>query len=334
MALLSNDLARELLLKYEPVLYFDSENKVLPIDSASYVSHCSLWLTPRAIFTFKKPLLVKDWGEIQRGDLAQYVSPPNALYYLRFAQLDEATVDAMGRQGLNITTSHIINEGLKQYAALPEVDRAPTYHGRAFVIDKFLVLQYWFLYPINDFRTSHGGINDHEGDWEGISLFFPHPKGMSVQAAMAEPPVAVTATDSWLPLALLAAAHQGSSARPWEEVPKFEDTHPVFYIARGSHATYYNAGKHFVDQADGLGVKVGPGTVSPWQRVIFSVDSLPGWVTNYDGAWGFFSRDALGGYNGPGGLRQTIKFGWLTGFQLQPRQTWTNPVGEAQLDQG
>ena len=322
MADLSNDLARELLLAYEPVLYFDSDNKVLPLDTDVYVRHCSLWQTPRPAFSFRQPAMVKDWGTLTRADLAQYRSPAKSIYYLAFAQLDQATTQARQRQGISTTTSHIINQGLEQYAALSPAERRPTYHGRAFYSRDYLVLQYWFFYPLNDFKTSHGGINDHEGDWEGVSLFLPKNRG--------QPEAAAVMVEDWLPLKLLAAAHEGASAKDWDAIGR-QGSHPIFYVARGSHATYYEPGRHFPDRADGRGVKVGPGTENPWNRLVFPVEDLPAWAGQYDGAWGYYSRDALGGFNGPGGLQQTIKYSWFKGLSFAPRTTWTDPVGEAGL---
>ena len=50
-------------------------------------------------------------------------------------------------------------------------DLAPTYYVRAVRDAGYLVLQYWFFYAMNDWRSTFGGVNDHEGDWEQITLF-------------------------------------------------------------------------------------------------------------------------------------------------------------------
>ncbi|MFQ5577596.1 MAG: hypothetical protein ACE5G8_11495 [Anaerolineae bacterium] len=330
MAPLTGQLAADLLQKYEPVLCFDSANNVLPMDTAPYVRHCSLWQAPRASLSFGKPKMLKGRGQITRRDLGEMQYDANSVYYLRFAELDDATAQAMKRQGITVTTEHIIKAALAKYNALPQADRAPAYHGRAFNSGRYTVLQYWFFYPVNDFKTSHGGINDHEGDWEGLSLFLPRVD----RTAADEPPVAAATHPAedrwWQPLALLAAAHNDSAARDWPDVEK-EGEHPRCYVARGSHATYYHPGQHSVDRADGRGIIVGPGAGRPWQRVILPVDPLPNWVTRYNGAWGYFSRDALGGFNGPGGLTHTLKFHLFKGFYHAPRTTWTDPVGTAGL---
>ncbi|MEV6493120.1 NPP1 family protein, partial [Actinoplanes sp. NPDC051633] len=50
-------------------------------------------------------------------------------------------------------------------------DQTPTYYGRAMRDGGYLVLQYWFYYWMNDWRSSFGGVNDHEGDWEQVTIF-------------------------------------------------------------------------------------------------------------------------------------------------------------------
>ena len=44
-------------------------------------------------------------------------------------------------------------------------------HGRALRQDGWIVLQYWFFYAFNDWRSGFFGANDHEGDWEKISVY-------------------------------------------------------------------------------------------------------------------------------------------------------------------
>ena len=35
----------------------------------------------------------------------------------------------------------------------------------------YTVLQYWYFYPFNDWRSTFYGVNDHEADWETISVY-------------------------------------------------------------------------------------------------------------------------------------------------------------------
>jgi hypothetical protein len=76
-----------------------------------------------------------------------------------------------------------------------------------------VVVQYWFFYPYND---SVASVN-HEGDWEYV---------------------AVTLNASGSISNLTYSQHNGNSVfMPWD-VQWVENTHPVVYAAKGSHANY------------------------------------------------------------------------------------------------
>ncbi len=104
-------------------------------------------------------------------------------------------------------------------------------YGRAVEDNGRLWLQYWLWYFYNDYSLALGaGL--HEGDWEMIQLRMHDD----------EPDVAVY------------AQHTHAEKRPWPEVEQ-DDGHPVVYVARGSHASYFEAGYHtteaWYDLADG-----------------------------------------------------------------------------------
>jgi hypothetical protein len=79
-------------------------------------------------------------------------------------------------------------------------------------------LQYWFFYPMNDWRTGHGGLNDHEGDWEQVTVFLP-----------AEP---------------LAETRVGYSQHYGKVVRPLYGPRPIVYVGVGSHANYPSRGQH------------------------------------------------------------------------------------------
>jgi len=35
----------------------------------------------------------------------------------------------------------------------------------------YVAVQYWFFYAMNDWRSSFGGVNDHEADWEQVTVY-------------------------------------------------------------------------------------------------------------------------------------------------------------------
>lgn len=75
------------------------------------------------------------------------------------------------------------------------------------------IVQYWMFYAYND-----GDVNQHEGDWELIE---------------------VVLDSSGKPMYAVYSQHQTRQRADWGLVEKTEDTHPVVYVARGSHANYF-----------------------------------------------------------------------------------------------
>lgn len=98
-------------------------------------------------------------------------------------------------------------------------------------------LQYWCFYFFNDYNLIghlfHAGL--HEGDWEMVQLRL---------GADDRPDHAVY------------AQHDHAQGRPWDQVDVVPGTQrPVVYVARGSHAAYFEPGAkwtgHWFDYADG-----------------------------------------------------------------------------------
>lgn len=149
-----------------------------------------------------------------------------------------------------------------------------TYYHRTVRDGPYLCLQYWFFYAYNDWATGYGGMNDHEGDWEGIYLFFEIDEAGRPQ----EPPAYVTFV-----------GHHSRLTKPWgHHDVMFEGSHPVGYVAGGSHATYPERKEYdlmriydLVDYATGDGVTIRPGD---WQRRV-DLQTQP-WVSAFVGSWG------------------------------------------------
>jgi hypothetical protein len=51
-----------------------------------------------------------------------------------------------------------------------EADRF-TYYGRVVRDGGYVCLQYWFFYAMNDWRSTFSGMNDHEADWEMVTIY-------------------------------------------------------------------------------------------------------------------------------------------------------------------
>jgi hypothetical protein len=84
-----------------------------------------------------------------------------------------------------------------------------------------LLLHYWLFYALDDWRSSHDRLwQAHEGDWESISIGLDGT-GTPVFAAYSE--------------------HCSGTVLPWRAVTRRGSTHPVAYVALGSHANWFSA---------------------------------------------------------------------------------------------
>jgi hypothetical protein len=162
---------------------------------------------------------------------------------------------------------------IARYQGGPQGQPRPAYYYRLSEQRGFLNLQYWFLYAYNDWAAGYGGFNDHEGDWEGVQLFFPLQGGRP-----SEPPAAI--------------CYQGHNSRitkPWDHADIHKTgTHPHVYVAAGSHASYPErkpytimALYNLIDHALGDGLVLEPGD---WGGRI-DLDRAT-WVSEYRGSWG------------------------------------------------
>ncbi|WP_445148048.1 hypothetical protein [Baekduia sp. Peel2402] len=143
----------------------------------------------------------------------------------------------------------------------------------------WLWLQYWLWYFYNDYRLT-ANIGLHEGDWE------------MVQLRLGEDDV---------PDYAVYAQHARAQRRPWNEVEK-DAGRPdaaMVYVARGSHASYFEDGIHptevWADVCDG-----GRRAPEP-QLVILPSDDAPKDWSGWPGRWGDTKATFPGGSGSPDG---------------------------------
>lgn len=128
---------------------------------------------------------------------------------------------------LSQTTERIAQDSYRQYRKILEKDDQPVYYGRVVREqdkqgDRWIILQYHFFYAFNDWRLAANGMNHHEADWEMVAVYLKNDE----------------------PYAVLFSQHGAGNIEPWETVFKAKDkaanltTHPVVYVALGSHANY------------------------------------------------------------------------------------------------
>ena len=128
---------------------------------------------------------------------------------------------------LSRATETVARKSFFQYAEILEKEPAPVYYGRVTRWDDvdgnhWHSLQYHFFYAFNDWRLAANGINHHEGDWEMVSVYLKNDQ----------------------PYSLLLSQHGTGAMELWQDVRCVKDkdgketTHPLIYVALGSHANY------------------------------------------------------------------------------------------------
>jgi hypothetical protein len=166
------------------------------------------------------------------------------------------------------------------YADVQDAHAAPpTVYGAAFRRGDRIALQYWLFYAYDAYSPTvpAGGFwQVHEGDWEAVSVILD-TYGKPLLAGYSE--------------------HSEGVRRAWTKVPK-RGTHPLVYVALGSHANYFTAGTQRFDPrvVDPLFISVieqngfqpvdhtGKGRVLR-PRVVRVTATTPSWMA-FAGTWG------------------------------------------------
>jgi hypothetical protein len=150
----------------------------------------------------------------------------------------EEVLDAMSEN--RIDHIDLINTGgpkdvdkfWRVYAIARDKDNNPEYRRRAYArvvrgdrwFQDFLSIQYWMAYFFDDWA------NVHEMDWEAVTVILKRTESIEQ------------------PVACVFNSHIGAFRKPWKDVDRADDagnrnpagSHPVAYIANGSHAAYFS----------------------------------------------------------------------------------------------
>lgn len=387
---------RELLRRFEPILRFTAGEQFFPMPVEPYVRWCSLWLQrPNQPAQQLIPA-----GELTLDRLAQpHLAEFRARLYLKLEAAGSRLLSAQSaklqsNQAFPHQTFHAGRGRLARvgYAAriadalfslsLLARGRVPmaaatvariayeqmkretndyVYYGRVERQQHWIVLQYWFFYAYNNWRSSFSGANDHEADWEMLSIYLPNKGDLD------------SITPEWV--AYATHDNQGDDLRRHWTDPEVDKVgeHPVVYVGAGSHACYYRPGEYltelelktfsrlsnllvpvgrfwrqqlrqysataadasvnnslnnilsipFVDYARGDGFSIGPNQPVEWSETQL-LEPAPRWVTLYRGLWGLYTRDPFKGEDAPAGPMYNRNGG--------VRQSWYDPVGWAGLD--
>jgi hypothetical protein len=372
----------ELLRAHEPILRLTHGELFLPGDATRYIAECDLWMGSSQ----RESHLVVEHGSLTPERLASMEPDPGQKFSLRLVQrplsgvemarwwrrADRPTFKAAGRLARVGLFARIVDAAFnvsllvrgsvpggtaaaawEKYRTVVAGETRPVYYGRVVRRDGWIVLQYLFFYFMNDWRSTFGGANDHEADWEQMFVFLEdRPEGPR-------------------PVWVAAAAHDevgDDLRRRWDD-PELErdGTHPIVYPGAGSHATYFTGGEYitaaplpglsrlhgfldgvraflretlrqadpgdltarlqgwfsipFIDYARGDGVTVGPGQQMEWSPQPIGDDI--GWVHGYRGLFGLDTYDRFAGERAPAGPKYTR--------DGDVRRSWHDPLGFAGL---
>lgn len=391
----------ELLRRFEPTIRYTRGEKFFPMEVDAYVRESSLWaqrpnqeatcLVCEGELTLEK-LAESHAGSTDAVYFLKFIEPMNivelAAYRLEKirAQLaDVHTLEERFRAGRGrlarvgylsrlvdalfsltllargrVSGDTAIASAIAYEQMIEQWERY-IYYGRVVREGHWTVLQYWFFYPFNCWRSGFFGVNDHEADWEMACVYLYEGDDGEI-------------SPEWVAY----AAHDFSGddlRRRWDDpdLHKVEDPqkagelHPVIYAGAGSHASYYLPGEYlaeleipflarvrktsdqirriaarlvgqhpsynedelsifrvpFVDYARGDGLSIGAGQEKAWTEARL-LDPLPGWVQHYRGLWGVYVRDPISGENAPAGP--------MYNRDGSVRRAWYDPVGWAGLD--
>jgi hypothetical protein len=376
----------EILRSFEPIVRYTKGEKFYPMAVEPYLRESSLWLY---VPDGADEEVVAE-GELTLDGLVEARDAAfGSLFYLRFVyplDLHESTealaearqlakrqqnefhagVGRLARGGLlprlgdglfslslllrgNVPGATAAAAELK-YARIREEDPRFVYQGRVARQSGWTICQYWFFFAYNPWRSGFHGVNDHESDWEMITVYLYDDDGHLVPEW-----VAYASHDF----------HGADLRRRWDDRLELEveGTHPVVYAGAGSHASYFRRGEYqaevpipysrrlrrlseaasrfwhtklgqgddtkrplripFIDFARGDGVAVGPGEPNEWTPNV--VDETTPWVGEYRGLWGLYAQDPISGENAPAGP--------MYERDGSPRPSWLDPLGFAGLDQ-
>jgi hypothetical protein len=235
----------DLLRRFQPMLRYDSNEQYFADSAAQYTDAPGIQLRrvpqngkPGALIASAVPV-----GPEPKLSLA-FLGPQA---YGNDAKVEKT--DVIGVRGKDYRAQYV-----KLRTSRPDLNN--RMYGRAVEVNGRIWLQYWLWYFYNDYQLALG-FGTHEGDWESLQLRIG-PDGV--------PDVAVY------------AQHRHGEKRSWEDVEKLPgrpDT-PLAYIARGSHAAYFEAGYHeteaWYDIADGkrkapkLVLEIAEYATHPWMR--------------------------------------------------------------------
>ena len=203
----------DLLKRFQPALRYDSNEQFFADSAAQFTEAPGIQLRRAAPAPGTSGAVIA--SAVPDGD-----EPKLTLAFLgrqtygNGAKVDKT--DVIGVRGKDYRTRYV-----RLRTSRPDLNN--RMYGRAVEAGGRLWLQYWLWYFYNDYQLALG-VGTHEGDWELVQLRLHEET----------PDIAVY------------AQHRHGEKRAWADVEKLasEPDRPVVYVARGSHASYFERGFH------------------------------------------------------------------------------------------
>ena len=374
----------DLLRTFEPVVHYTKGEQFFPTSIENYIRECSLWehhrdgsdevLIRQGDLTMEKLIEPRpaEFGSVRYlrfievlnlAESAQVIAD-QVLLRRKLGQYFHAGIGRLARGGILprlldglFSLSFLLRGRVSaataaaaelDYNEMVNQDRQYTYYGRVTRQNGWTILQYWYFFCFNSWRSGFHGVNDHESDWEMATIYLYEQDGQLFP--------------EWVAY----ASHDFNGddlRRRWdddEELQKTGQSHPVIFAGAGSHASYFRRGEYqaevnpplpawlsglvhawnrlwtetlgqpainafhipFVDFARGDGLRIGSGEHNTWSAVM--IDESTPWVSQYWGLWGLYARDPISGENAPAGP--------MYNRDGSPRGSWVDPLGFAGLD--
>jgi hypothetical protein len=235
---------------------------------------------------------------------------------------EKATIINMGKNSEDIFYLDIPNVSPAGFSqSLPVYKRSydqamssglyPTVYARVTKpgVSKHTVVQYWLFYYFDEWS------NLHEGDWELVELVFPNLSPKELIQENGEPEFAAY------------SQHFAGQRLSWAEMKGkgliVGRTHPIVYVAQGSHANYFTPGQYWlITDFDDTGL-------SSWREITPELTMISEkdpennknqWI-DFEGLWG----EQLGLNISWGPLRWTQSGVNGPAWRADRNETWLQP---------
>lgn len=292
--------AQDLAENYSPHLYLHSEEHFEPRKIDIMVDGEGTQLRARNGTTWDD--LVIKWPTLTLDALGQfnteYDQPSTHLYTGKYIDLPGNLTLAQTWP----TERYLRSDYIDRYNSLINSNEYPetTYaHIVKNLANGETTIQYWLPYYFDNWN------NYHEGDWEHVDVIL---------------------NGNLDPIYAGYSQHDSGQRRPWDFVAG-PDSHPIVYVARGSHANYFFPGPHkapfrLTDETEAHELHQPSVSMLPnvSSSTLATLEGSPFYWLAYQGAWGELT--SVPGGDGPQGPAATPEhnstwddpFSWFNGL--------------------